>query len=167
MFILLVRHAKAEPRPLLALRPKQDARRPLTDAGRKRMRRAARTLRKLLPAIDVLAASPLVRARETAEIIAARYDGMPVVELVPLSPGGSEHDLLEWLREQRADATIGLVGHEPDLGLFASWLLSGKKSPFAPLRKGGACLIRFAEMPAAGGGALEWWLTPKLLDKLE
>ena len=167
MFILLVRHAKAEPRPLLTLRPKQDARRPLTDAGRKRMRRAARTLRKLLPAIDVLAASPLVRARETAEIIAARYDGTPVVELAPLSPGGSERDLLEWLREQRADAAIGLVGHEPDLSLFASWLLSGKKSPFAPLRKGGACLIRFAETPAAGGGVLEWWLTPKLLDKLE
>lgn len=167
MLILLVRHAKAEPRPLLALGPKRDSRRPLSDAGRKRMRRAAKTLHKLVPAVDVLASSPLLRARETAEIIAARYDGMAVVDLTPLSPGGSERDLLDWLCAQRQDATVALVGHEPDLGLFASWLLSGKKLPFAPLRKGAACLIRFAEIPAPGGGVLEWLLTPKLLDKLE
>jgi phosphohistidine phosphatase len=167
VLILLVRHAKAEPRPLLALGPKRDSRRPLSDAGRKRMRRAARTLRKLVPAVDVLASSPLTRARETAEIIARRYDAMPIVDLTPLSPGGSERELLGWLQEQGQDAVVVLVGHEPDLGQFASWLLSGRKLPFAPLRKGGACLIRFDETPAPGAGALEWWLPPKLLDKLE
>jgi phosphohistidine phosphatase len=166
MLILLVRHAKAEPRPLLGLGPRRDSRRPLSDAGRKRMRRAAKTLHKLVPVVDVLASSPLVRARETAEIIAARYDAMPIVDLALLSPGGSERELLDWLCAQRQDATIVLVGHEPDLGLFAGWLLSGKKLPFAPLRKGAACLIRFAGMPAPGGGVLEWWLTPKLLDRL-
>lgn len=167
MLILLIRHAKAEPRPLLALGAKMDSRRPLSDAGRKRMRKAAKSLSKLVPSVDVLASSSLVRARETAEIIAGRYEGKPVVELAPLSPGGSEQDLLDWLREQHKDATVALVGHEPDLGLFASWLLSGKKLPFATMRKGGACLIRFTDMPAPGGGVLEWWLTPKLLDKLE
>ena len=165
MLILLIRHAKAEPRPIAA-GVKSDSRRPLSNAGRKRMRRAAKALYKLVPAIDVLASSPLTRARETAEIIAARYGGMPVVDLKSLSPGGSERDLLDWLCEQRKDATVALVGHEPDLGLFASWLLSGKKLPFAPLRKGAACLIRFADMPAPSDGVLEWWLTPKLLDQL-
>ncbi|MHB8536163.1 MAG: SixA phosphatase family protein [Sulfuricaulis sp.] len=167
MLILLVRHAKAEPRPLLALGPKRDSRRPLSDAGRQRMRRAAKTLHRLVPAVDVLVSSPLARARETAEIIARRYDAMPIVDLASLSPGSSERELLDWLHEQQTDATVVLVGHEPDLGLFASWLLCGKKLPFAPLRKGGACLIRFAETPTPGTGVLEWWLTPKLLDKLE
>jgi len=166
MFVLLVRHAKAEARSLLGLGAKRDARRPLTDAGRKRMRRAARALCKLVSKIDVLASSPLVRARETAEIIAGRYDGISVLDLASLSPGGSEQELLDWLREQPGDATIALVGHEPDLGVFASWLLSGGKLPFSPLRKGGACLIRFAETPVPGGGVLEWWLPPRLLDKL-
>jgi len=146
--------------------PKKDAQRPLTDAGRKRMRRAAKALRRQVPAVDVIASSPLIRARETAEILAARYDDMAVVELMPLSPGGSERELLDWLREQTRDAVVVLVGHEPDLGLLASWLLTGKKSAFAPLRKGAACLIQFAEAPAAGGGVLEWMLTPKLLDNL-
>jgi phosphohistidine phosphatase len=166
MFILLVRHAKAEARSLLGLGAKRDVRRPLTDAGRKRMRRAAKALHRLVPAVDVIVSSPLIRARETAEILAGRYDNMAIVDLMPLSPGGSEQELLDWLREQRQDAAVVLVGHEPDFGFLASWLLTGKKSPFIPLRKGAACLIRFDETPAAGGGVLEWMLTPKLLDKL-
>jgi phosphohistidine phosphatase len=166
VLILLVRHAKAEARSSPGLGAKKDARRPLTDAGRKRMRRAAKALRRLVPAVDVIASSPLIRARETAEILAGRYDDLAVVDLTPLSPGGSERALLGWLREQRQDAVVVLVGHEPDLGLLASWLLSGKRSAFAPLCKGAACLIRFAEAPVAGGGVLEWILTPKLLDKL-
>ena len=166
MFILLVRHAKAEARSLLGLGAKRDVRRPLTDAGRKRMRRAAKALHRLVPAVDVIASSPLIRARETAEILAGRYDNMAVVDLMPLSPGGSEQELLDWLREQRQDAAVVLVGHEPDLGFLASWLLAGKKSAFTPLRKGSACLIRFDETPAAGGGVLERMLIPKLLDKL-
>ena len=165
MLVLLVRHAKAEQRTLLGLGLKRDARR-LTGAGRTRMRRVAKALNKLVPTLDVLAASPLVRARETAEIIAGRYDDISVLDLVALSPGGSEQELLDWLREQHGDASVALVGHEPDLGLFASWLLSGRKLPFSPLRKGGACLIRFAETPAPGGGVLEWWLPPRLLDRL-
>ncbi len=166
MFILLVRHAKAETRSLLGLGAKSEARRPLTDAGRKRMRRAAKALHRLVPAVDVIASSPLTRARETAEILAGRYNAMAVVDLMPLSPGGSEKELLDWLREQRQDAVVVLVGHEPDLGLLASWLLTGKKSAFTPLRKGAASFIRFDEVPAAGDGVLEWMLTPKLLDKL-
>ena len=166
MLVLLVRHAKAEQRASLGPGLKRDARRRRTEAGRARMRRIAMTLHKLVPSLDVLAASPLVRARETATIIARRYDDTPVLDLAPLSPGGSEQELLQWLREQRADATVALVGHEPDLGLFASWLLSGRKLSFCPLRKAGACLISFDDTPAPGGGVLEWWLPPGLLDKL-
>jgi phosphohistidine phosphatase len=167
MLVLLVRHAKAEARSLPGLGPENgDARRPLTDAGRKRMRRAAKALQGQVPALDVIASSPLLRARETADILAARYDDMAVVDLMPLSPGGSERELLDWLREQSQDTVVALVGHEPDLGLLASWMLTGKKSAFAPLRKGAACLIRFDEAPTAGHGVLEWMLTPKLLDKL-
>ena len=166
MLILLVRHAKAEARSLPVRRSKSDARRRLTDLGRKRMRQAAKALHSLIPTVNVIASSPLTRARETADILAKRYKRMPVVELAMLSPGGSEREWLEWLQKQPMDATVVLVGHEPDLGRLASWLLTGKKLAFAPFRKGAACLIRFAESSAAGSGVLEWMLTPKLLDKL-
>ena len=49
---------------------KPDALRPLTRAGRKKMRRAARGLARLVPHLDALATSPLTRAVETGEIVA-------------------------------------------------------------------------------------------------
>lgn len=69
MKILLIRHGKAEERPLLSLSAKKDALRALTESGRREFRKAAKGLRKLAPDIDVLAASPLVRAQETAAIV--------------------------------------------------------------------------------------------------
>jgi phosphohistidine phosphatase len=129
------------------------------------MRKAARGLQKLVPEIDVLATSPLVRARETADIVSRRYDDIPVMELAPLAPGGSKEDVLAWLRDQKATATVALVGHEPDLGILASWLLSGGAESFLSLKKGAACLIEMAEKPTPGSGKLEWLLPPVALRK--
>jgi phosphohistidine phosphatase len=165
MQILIIRHAKAEQRGLLGFAGKKDAARPLTDAGRRDMRKAARGLQKLVPEIDVLATSPLVRARETADIVSRRYDDIPVMELAPLAPGGSKEDVLAWLRDQKATATVALVGHEPDLGILASWLLSGGAESFLSLKKGAACLIEMAEKPTPGSGKLEWLLPPAALRK--
>ena len=70
MRLLIIRHGKAEERSGSLTHRHQDAERRLTDAGRKDMRKAAKGLREIAPKIDVLATSPLVRARETADIIA-------------------------------------------------------------------------------------------------
>lgn len=165
MQILIIRHAKAASRGALGFLGKRDAARPLTDAGRRDMRKAVRGLRKLVPEIDVLVASPLVRAIETAEIISRRYDDIPVTELAALAPGGSKEDMLAWLREQKATATVALVGHEPDLGRLASWLLGGGVESFLSFKKGAACLIGMADKPRPGAGRLEWLLPPATLRK--
>ncbi|MBK9951473.1 MAG: histidine phosphatase family protein [Candidatus Competibacteraceae bacterium] len=65
MKLLLVRHAIAEDAESDGFAGGADARRPLTEAGRKKMRKGANRLRSQLERIDVLACSPLVRARET------------------------------------------------------------------------------------------------------
>jgi phosphohistidine phosphatase len=165
MQILIIRHAKAGQRGLLGFIGKKDATRPLTDAGRRDMRKAARGLQKLVPEIDVIASSPLTRARETADIVSRRYDDIPVMELAPLAPGGSKEDVLAWLRDQKASATVVLVGHEPDLGILASWLLGGGAESFLSLKKGAACLIEMSEKPTPGSGSLEWLLPPQALRK--
>ncbi len=165
MQILIIRHAKAGQRGLLGFIGKKDATRPLTDAGRRDMRKAARGLQKLVPEIDVIASSPLARARETADIVSRRYDDIPVMELAPLAPGGSKEDVLAWLRDQKATATVVLVGHEPDLGILASWLLGGGAESFLSLKKGAACLIEMSEKPTPGSGRLEWLLPPPALRK--
>lgn len=158
MRVLIVRHAKAEPRAARGLIGKKDAARALTQAGRRNMRKAAKGLRALVPELDMLAASPLLRAQQTASIISKRYAGMPVTELALLAPGRPIQALLDWLREQPPSATVALVGHEPDLGIFASYLLSGSKESFITLKKGAACLIELTEAPVAGAAQLEWLL---------
>jgi len=165
MQILIIRHAKAGQRGLLGFIGKKDAARPLTDVGRRDMRKAARGLQKLVPEIDVLATSPLARARETADIVSRRYANIPVMELAALAPGGSKEDVLAWLRDQKATATVALVGHEPDLGMLSSWLLGGGAESCLSLKKGAACLIEMSETPTPGSGRLEWLLPPAALRK--
>src|SRR5688572_15511367 len=69
MRVFLVRHAIAEERN--RIRWPDDALRPLTAAGKKRVRKAARGLASFLPPESVVLTSPFVRARETADLLAA------------------------------------------------------------------------------------------------
>jgi len=104
--------------------------------------------------------------------------------LPALAPGGDVRTVLAWLRAQPADATLALVGHEPDLGLLAGWLLSGdrhgwrkcgkrrssfsaKQTGFVQFKKGGAALFEFAGAPAAGKGTLAWLLTAAQLAEVK
>jgi phosphohistidine phosphatase len=163
MQLVLIRHARAEERMLF----KRDRTRALTQDGGRRMRKAARGLHVLLPGLTQIATSPLLRARQTAEIVAAVYAGIDTVSLPALSPGMAPRAVLAWLRAQPADATLALVGHEPDLGLLAGWLLSGKQTGFVQFKKGAAALIEFSGAPTAGKGMLTWLLTAAQLAELK
>jgi phosphohistidine phosphatase len=162
MQLVLIRHARAEERTLF----KRDRTRALTEDGRRRMRKAARGLHALLPGLTQIATSPLLRARQTAEIVAALYAGIDTVSVPALSPGAAPRTVLAWLRTQPQDALLALVGHEPDLGRLASWLLAGRPAGFVQFKKGAAALIEFADVPAAGKGTLAWLLTAAQLADL-
>jgi len=154
--LVLIRHGRAQDRILL----QRDHARSLTAQGRRRMRLAGRGLRTLLPDLDVLATSPLVRACQTAEIVARVYDHAPGITRLPaLKPGQPLRAVLAWLREQPPEATVALVGHEPDLGRLISWLLSGRQTSFVQFKKGGAALLEFSHVPRAGNGTLVWLLS--------
>ncbi|MHB8453760.1 MAG: SixA phosphatase family protein [Acidiferrobacterales bacterium] len=162
MKLVLIRHAPAEERTLSG----REFTRPLTPDGRRRMRRSAKGLRALTPEITLLVTSPLVRARQTAEIVAGQYEMVNLITLSALSPGESPRMLLAWLKQQAPEATIAAVGHEPGLGLVASWLLARRKESFLSFKKGAACLIDFIDEPAAGAGVLVWMLSPPILREL-
>ena len=162
MQLVLIRHARAEERALL----KRDRTRALTVDGRRRMRKAARGLHALLPGLSQIATSPLARASQTAAIVAEARDDIDVTLLPALAPGKPLRAVLLWLHNQPTDATLALVGHEPDLGRLADWLLSAKPSGFVQFKKGAAALIEFAEAPAAGKGTLAWLLTAAQLADL-
>ena len=166
MKILLIRHGTAEDRGTFEWSAKKDAARALTQSGRRDMRKAAKGLRKVAPDIDVLATSPLVRARETAEIVGKVFGVDDLAEQPLLAPGGDADALLTWLHTQPTDAAVALVGHEPDLSRFAGFLLARAHASFVALKKGGSALIEFDDTPAAGRGVLAWLLQPGHLRKL-
>lgn len=163
MKLLLIRHAIAEEREDFARTGKDDRLRPLTDDGRKKMRQAARGLREIVPEIDLLATSPLTRAAQTGAILDTVYGGLKEVEIDELSPEAAPKDFLRWLRKQKAASTVAAVGHEPSIGLILSWLVTGSEIRFFAFRKGGACLLEFAEEIGTGSATLVWALTPAIL----
>ncbi len=166
MDVLVVRHAIAEDREIFARSGKSDTERPLTDKGRERMKRGARGLLQLVAHLDILATSPLVRAVETAQILAAEYGDIEPTTVAALRPEGTPEDVLTWLQEQTQAATLALVGHEPHLSMLVSWLARKDAEPFLEFKKGGACLLSFYDEVCAGGAVLRWLLTPAQLRDL-
>lgn len=167
MKLLLVRHAIAEDAEAFITAGGTDAQRPLTEIGRKKMRKAANRLRAHIKPIDVLAHSPLVRARETAEIIARACGDPPLVECPDLDYHYPPERVVDWLRQHSPDAWVVAVGHEPQLGLLTGLLLADRPQPLLIFRKGGVALIEFSGRAEAGKGLLQWALTPSQLRSLK
>jgi phosphohistidine phosphatase len=167
MQVVVIRHAIAVEPEEASNQKVPDAQRPLTKPGRKKMRDAARGLARVVGSIDVLASSPLVRAVETAEIVAGAYGGLKISKVDELKPGKPVKAVLQWLQGQGADKTIALVGHEPQLGMLITYLLAGeRKRPFVEVRKGSACLLSFEDEVKAGAATLQWMLKPSQLREL-
>ena len=120
MVIHLVRHAEAiERAPEIP-----EEQRYLTQRGRKRFRKVARSLRKSGIKPDVILTSPLVRAVQTAEILAQalKFKGDLVVSAL-LAHGFLPEELDELLQGFPEARVIALVGHEPEFGEVARTLL--------------------------------------------
>lgn len=166
MDLLVIRHGIAEDRDAFAASGTDDALRPLTDDGRRKMRRVARALTTLVPSLDVLASSPLVRARQTADLVAKAYSGLPVTEITQLEPDHPPDAFAGWVRGQSRRGAVAAVGHEPLLGCIVSLLLAGRTQSFVELKKGGACLVAFPDRIEPGAGVLRWVLTPGQLRDL-
>lgn len=166
MLILLIRHGIAEDRDGWARAKHADDERPLTRAGRRKLRGVARGLKRVVPKITLLASSPLTRAIESAQIIAKRFPDVPVLQITHLSPRKPPAGLLSWLQTQPKDATIALVGHEPHLSTFAGWMTTGLQESFIDLKKGGACLLQIGSELKPARARIVWVLKPNQLRKL-
>ena len=162
--LLLVRHAIA-----FARDPDQwpdDGERPLSPEGEARCRKAARGLKSVQPAVELVLSSPYARAWQTAEILAEEA-GWPSPEPCPeLEAERRPSDAMRVLRapSNRDRGSLALVGHEPNLSELASFLLTGAQSRLLiEMKKGGVACLAFDEAPAASKGLLRWVATPKML----
>jgi len=133
-----------------------DALRPLTSKGKAKMHQNIQGLQHLVPQIDCITTSPLIRAKQTAALLASAYPNAKLKILPALAPAGSESVILTYLQKMaQTIQTIALVGHEPDLGELTAWLLSRQLNDWIFLKKGGACLLEFIEEVKAGKAELQ------------
>jgi phosphohistidine phosphatase len=161
--LYLVRHGLAEER---GDAWPDDTKRPLTDEGISRMRKAARGLARLGVSVEVVLTSPLVRARQTAEILAGALDPRPsLVNVDSLAPDGAYAAVVADLEKHARKTRLALVGHEPMIGELAARIL-GSRHPIE-FKKGAVCRIDIDDLPPAGPGDLRWMLTPKILRALK
>jgi phosphohistidine phosphatase len=145
-----------------------DAERQLTKKGRKQARRLAKGLRRLLGRAS-LVSSPYVRAVQTAEILLEelRKEGESELSIADeLRSGVTPEAAAAWLAQQDPEATLVVVGHEPDCSRLMAYLTSAGGSAYARFGKAGACLVQCPAAPAAGQGELIWLLTPDMLKRL-
>jgi phosphohistidine phosphatase len=142
----------------------RDEDRPLTDEGRAETLAVAGGLSRIGVALDLLLTSPLVRAAQTAEVVASMMTVARGPAVCPaLAPGG---DLREILEAARAGRRTMVVGHMPSLGELATWLAWGDPSLTLPLRTAGLCRVDLADGDEPGQGDLRWLLPPRLASRL-
>ncbi|MCC6556850.1 MAG: phosphohistidine phosphatase SixA [Polyangiaceae bacterium] len=159
MEILIIRHGQATD----DAGGLGDAGRWLTGKGRKVTRRVARWLARSddrRPA--TIWTSPLVRAVQTAEIIAEAAELTDEVSVLEeLTPVHAPADLVRLLPRHRGAGPIALVGHEPLLSLLASSLLGPGPSGASPeikLRKSGVIALAW---DGKGRAKLRFLLDPR------
>ena len=160
MHCYLVRHAIAEDRE--SYTGADDALRPLTKKGIQRMRRQAKTLARLCPGLRLILTSPYRRAQQTAAILAEAAEVSRIESEQALEPGAGASKVLEALTAFDLDR-IALIGHQPDLGHLASYLLTADelRVDFV-FKKGGALAVEMDE-PKPGTARLLWMMTPAQL----
>jgi phosphohistidine phosphatase len=158
MRLLIIRHAIAVERGTPGI---ADEDRPLTRKGIRRFRAAARGLTRLLPRPDAIFTSPLLRARQTARIVAKAWRGPDPVEAVGLA-GGEFEEVAETVAGFAEEALVAIVGHEPQLSEVLARLVGGAEPERLVFKKGGAALLNVPGR-LEEGGALLFFLPPRVL----
>jgi phosphohistidine phosphatase len=166
MKLLIVRHAVALERDEWKKLSSDDRERPLTEEGAKKMKKAAKGLKAILgEEPECLITSPLLRAKQTADIVSNEMPSAKLVESETLAPEKEVEEFTRFLKNSFTSKTtlVACVGHEPHLNHLVAWLVSKSRNGIGELKKGGACLIEFSDEIAAGKGELRWLLTSRQL----
>jgi phosphohistidine phosphatase len=164
MNLYILRHAEAEKE---AESGGDEARR-LIARGRERTREAAAGMRAMGLRFSAILTSPLARAAETADIVAAAYANDPSPQVLPALSGGiAPSEVLAAMAPFSRYESLLIVGHEPQLSGLVSLLLGGSTDIVHVRFKKGACVA--LELPnrfERGGAELKWMMTQRQLRKL-
>lgn len=162
--LYLIRHGIAGEHGIYA----NDSDRPLTEEGHTKTKRVAKRLQELGIRFDLVQTSPLVRARQTAEILQQTGLGELLEESMELAPAGDFDRWLLWLQQWRqegrqegeAGRRLAIVGHEPGLGEWTELLLWGRVRHQLIVKKAGVIGLILPTTGSPLGRSELFWLTP-------
>ncbi len=157
MRLYLVRHAEAVPEADTG----RDFDRVLTDHGHDQAKALAAALKARGVQVDAVVSSPLVRAQQTSTDL---IDGLPptrdLIFCDHLASGELKPRKLSKFLAVVGVEHLAAVGHQPDLGAYAEWLI-GAEDGSLPFEKAGAACVEFDDVPRKGAGRLLWVVTPE------
>ncbi|XFA72030.1 phosphohistidine phosphatase SixA [Thermosynechococcaceae cyanobacterium Okahandja] len=161
--LLFVRHGIAVERDVFA---GPDGDRPLTAKGEKKTQQVAQRLLDVGLEAELILSSPLLRARQTAEILLEAGVASDLMFSDLLTPTGSFSAWLTWLERwrQQHDGALVVVGHEPNLSHWAELLLWGKALGHLQLKKAGIIGLTLppVDRDPVANSQLFWLTAPKL-----
>jgi phosphohistidine phosphatase len=140
-----------------------DADRPLTPKGERKLQRIAEAMQALELSFDFILSSPYLRARQTAEIVAEAFGTRKKLAFSDsLTPESSPKELVALLNSLKPPPDdVLLSGHEPYLSRLISLLVSGDPGLSVVMRKGSLCKLSVEHLKPGRCASLEWLLTPK------
>jgi phosphohistidine phosphatase len=138
-----------------------DKERPLTKEGEEKMREIAAAMLGMGLEFDLILSSPLVRAQQTAQIVAEAL-GEEATTTKFLAPDANALELIAEINDEKPQQVL-LVGHEPDLSQLISVLIIGDTDATIELKKGGLCKLTCEKLTFGQCATLNWLLTPKQL----
>ncbi|HRU06407.1 MAG TPA: phosphohistidine phosphatase SixA [Candidatus Brocadiia bacterium] len=161
MKLYIVRHADALDVGQQGITKDHD--RPLSDEGIRRAEEAGRALRAMDVRLDRVGASPLLRASQTARILAQAAAPDAPVETCPfLAPGACARDVAGWMNRSTGQALM-IVGHMPDLGHITAAFISKPAAAALVFKKGAIACLDFPKRVEPGAAELEWLMQPAQL----
>jgi phosphohistidine phosphatase len=158
MELYLIRHGIAQERDFAI----KDNDRTLTKVGQDKTEEVAKRLYNLGLRFDLILTSPLVRSHQTAEIFTQMQLSSQLQVSTELAPNGNIDSWLNWLEQQNYPPTskLALIGHQPDLGAWASMLVWGEAKEALILKKAGIIGLNLPTMRSPIGQSQMFLLTP-------
>jgi phosphohistidine phosphatase len=163
MNLYIVRHGIAVQRGSPGI---DDSERALTEEGVLKMRNIAAALCRLKYRPELMLSSPLVRARQTAEILLQAFGkGIELKILSALAPSGVRRELYREIScmNKKGVTSLMIVGHQPSLGEIAGEIAFGSSKNFVELKKGGVCAIEMESVQGIPKGILAALLSPSIM----
>lgn len=160
MNLLLLRHAEAED----SAASGKDSDRRLTEKGRRAAETVASALSRIAEVRRVLS-SPLLRARETAELVLKEFPKAPFGLTQALAPGSAVEEIVEELSALDEEDVL-LVGHQPHLGMLLGYLVSARRDVEIPMKKAAVSCVAFKSGRPQPPGTLRWLLPPRIAERV-